>query len=185
MSEQLLEITPAEELRGKSMLVSVTFSLSVPLEIFHPLATWQLKIFSILSRDCNTVIVPANVIVRGNCWFQCFCLILIETFMQVMGSTHGMNQMCESLLKGLCTCGYSGASRLVKFPAAAQGVWGKAWLPGEMCEILIKTESSVLLCQKSHCHHISPGQGFETGKCSCIGKPGCEGFPLQPQQHSG
>lgn len=61
MSKQLLEITLTEETRGKSMLVSVTCSLSVPLEIFHPLAACQLKIFSILSRDCNSLIVPANV----------------------------------------------------------------------------------------------------------------------------
>lgn len=66
MSEQLLEITPAEELRGKSMLVSVTCSLSVPLDIFHLLAACLLKIFSILSRDWNSVTVPANVIVRRN-----------------------------------------------------------------------------------------------------------------------
>lgn len=66
MSEQLLEITPAEELRGKSMLVSVTYSLSVPLDIFHLLAACLLKIFSILSRDWNSVTVPANVIVRRN-----------------------------------------------------------------------------------------------------------------------
>lgn len=83
------------------MLVSVTCSLSVPLEIFHPLATCQLEIFSILSRDCNSVIVPANVIVKRNFSFQCCCLILIETFVQVMGSTWVMNPVCESLLEGL------------------------------------------------------------------------------------
>lgn len=98
------------------MLVSVTCSLSVPLEIFHPLAACQLKIFSILSRDCNSVIVPANGIVKRICSFQCCCLILIETFVQVMGSTRGMNQVWESLLLGLSSaCGYSGASRLDKF----------------------------------------------------------------------
>lgn len=83
------------------MLVSVTCSLSVPLKIFHPLAACQLEIFSILSRDCNSIIVPANVIVKRNCSFQCCCLILIETFVQVMGSTRGMNLVCESLLEGL------------------------------------------------------------------------------------
>lgn len=64
VSKKHLEITEAEQLRGKCLIVSVTCSLSVPQEILHPLATSQLHIFSMLNRECNSLTVTANVIVK-------------------------------------------------------------------------------------------------------------------------